>query len=172
MIHDDEKFDEFEPASKSELKREMHRLQALGKKLLTLKEGQLKEFPISEEMHRAIQESRRIKSNEAQRRHLQYIGKLMRNEDQPGIQHALDLLDPSSDISVRAQKQAELWRHRLVFDPAAENEWFTHFPTTDRQQFRALIRATRKEQSPEQDTISKGKNATKLLHWIKSQLSD
>ena len=60
--------------SKSQLKREMHQLQDLGRRMLDLSNDQLNTLPISETLRAAIEESRRIRQNEARRRHLQYIG--------------------------------------------------------------------------------------------------
>ncbi len=164
--------DDIEWVSKSEMKREMHKLQALGERLLKVKASQLKEFPLSDEMRSAIDESKRIKSHEASRRHLQYIGKIMRGEDIDAIQQRLDRLDPSSDLYLRVQNQAESWREKLIRDAAAEGEWFDLYPDTDRQPFRALVRAARKEQPQDADApISGGKNSKKLLQWVRNQLA-
>ena len=99
--------DEIEWVSKSEMKREMHKLQDLGERVLKVKPSDLKEFPLSDVMLKAIDDSKRIKSHEAARRHLQYIGKIIRSEDIEAIQKCLDRLDPSSDLYLRIQNQAE-----------------------------------------------------------------
>ena len=169
----DDTFDEddIEWVSKSEMKREMHKLQALGERLLKVKPSNLKEFPITDEMRKAIDDSKRIKSHEASRRHLQYIGKIMRSEDIDEIQNCLDRLDPSSDLYLRVQNQAEAWRERLIRNSDAENVWFTQYPDTDRQPFRALVRAATKEQPADASApIAGGKNSKKLLQWVRNQL--
>ena len=168
----DEPFeDDIEWVSKSEIKREMHKLQELGERLLKVKKGDLKEFPLNDEMLAAIEEASRIKSHEAMRRHLQYIGKLVRNHDIDEIQKQFDKRDPSSDLYLRVQNQSEQWRERLIRDSKAEGDWFTQFPETDRQPFRALIRAAKKEQPAESDgPIVSGKNGKKLLQWVRNQL--
>lgn len=61
----------------------MHALQDLGKRMLDLSNDQLDTLPISETLRSAIEESRRIRQNEAKRRHLQYVGKIIRQEDDP-----------------------------------------------------------------------------------------
>ena len=163
--------DDIEWVSKSEMKREMHKLQALGERLLNIKPANLKDFPITDVMRKALEESKRIKSHEASRRHLQYIGKIMRSEDIDEIQKCLDRLDPSSDLYLRIQNQAESWRERLIRTSDAEGDWFTQYPETDRQPFRALVRAATKEQTGEADApITGGKNSKKLLQWIRNQL--
>lgn len=165
--------DDFDPdwVSKSQIKREMTALQELGARLLSIKDGELKRFPISDEMRRAIEEEKRIKSHEAKRRHMQYIGKLMRDEDIDGIQRALDMLDPASELYLRLQAQAEQWRERLIRTKEAEAEWIALNPNTDIQPFRAMVRAARKEQPDDSNApIAGGKNSKKLLQTIKKVL--
>ncbi|WP_108125926.1 ribosome biogenesis factor YjgA [Saccharospirillum mangrovi] len=164
--------DDIEWVSKTQMKKEMHRLQAIGERLLSLRADQLATVPTSEALKAAIAESRRITQNEARRRHLQFIGKLMRDEDIDGIQLALDRLDPSSEVFLREQGQAEQWRSRLLKDSSAEAAWFEQFPDTERQSFRALVRAARKEQPDEPDApMRSGKNSKRLLQWIRDALT-
>ncbi len=175
MSHvDDTHEDDPDWVSKSAVKREMIKLQAMGERLLTVKAAKLKEFPLTDELVDAIEENKRIKSHEARRRHLQYIGKQMRNADIEGIQRCLDKQDPSSDLFLRTQNQADAWRQKLIKKNDMEQKWFDLYPQTERQTFRALIRAAKKEQ-PSDDAaapIIAGKNTKKLLKLIKEQLSD
>lgn len=164
--------DDIEWVSKTQMKKEMHRLQALGERLLTLRADQLATVPITEALQAAIAENRRITQNEARRRHMQFIGKLMRDADIDGIQLALDRLDPSSEVFLREQGQAEQWRSRLLNDSQAEAAWFEQFPDTERQSFRALVRAARKEQPDDADApLHAGKNSKRLLKWIRDALT-
>ena len=78
--------------SKSERKRQMHALQELGVKLAQLKPEQLKELALSSALHEAIEQSKKISKHEARRRHLQFIGKLMRKEDDETIDQIEQLL--------------------------------------------------------------------------------
>lgn len=57
--------------SKSQLKRDMHALQNIGKRMTELSNEQLDTLTISDTLRSAIEESRRIRQNEAKRRHLQ-----------------------------------------------------------------------------------------------------
>src|SRR5690554_4410551 len=82
MPHNQDSEDYLGP-SKSQLKREMHALQELGKRMLDLSDEQLASLTISDLLKAAIVESRRITQREARRRHLQYIGKIIRQEDDP-----------------------------------------------------------------------------------------
>jgi ribosome-associated protein len=63
--------------SKSERKREVLALQKLGEALAQLAETQLAQIPLEPILADAIAAARTIKSHEAKRRQLQYIGRLM-----------------------------------------------------------------------------------------------
>ena len=61
--------------SKSQVKRDMHALQALGESFITMNEKQLAQIPLSEEMLDAIYIARKMPPKEARRRQIQYIGR-------------------------------------------------------------------------------------------------
>lgn len=173
MSHPEDDNIEYELVSKSEMKREMHRWQALGERLLTLRADQLATIPLTERLIQALDESKRVTQREARRRHLQLIGKLMRDNDVDAIREAVDRLDPSSELYKRDLQQAEVWRERLIRDDSAESNWFETYPNTDRQPFRSLVRAARKEQPDDPEApIRGGKNSKRLLRWIKETLAE
>lgn len=90
-VHDDE---EIEAPSKSARKRHMTALQELGEALTELSDKQLASVPVDDErLLLAIRESRRIRQHGAKRRHLQYIGKLMRAIEAEPVAAALAALD-------------------------------------------------------------------------------
>ena len=64
---------EYDGPSKSQLKRDSHALQAMGKELVEMPEGKLQKFNLPDSLKEAIYEARKLKSREAKRRHLQYI---------------------------------------------------------------------------------------------------
>ena len=73
--------------SKSELKRTAHAQQALGERLTRLAIRQLKTLELPEALLEALDEFHRLpKSHLARRRQLQFIGKLMRDINQPAIE--------------------------------------------------------------------------------------
>ena len=156
--------------SKSELKREAHRHQDLGKRLTELNASKWKELPITETLFNALVENARLKQHEAKRRHMQYIGRLMRDEDVDAIQARIDLFDPSSEAYGRRIRQQELWRTRLVNDPNALNAFIEEFPEVDRQALRNLVRNAQKEMSTEPP--KPGTGYKKLFQFIKDQMVD
>jgi ribosome-associated protein len=72
--------DDLKP-SKSARKREYLALQKLGEELISLKESDLANLPLDENLLDAVLEARQIKAHGAMRRQKQYIGKLMRHID-------------------------------------------------------------------------------------------
>lgn len=127
--------------SKTEQKKAMERLQALGERLATLNLGQLKKMPVSETLFGALQELRRLKAHEAVRRQKQYIGKLMRDEDEEALLNALNPL-----ASPTLNKQLELLIDRLLNqgDPAI-NDVVRRYPAAERHTLRQHVRAALKE---------------------------
>jgi len=162
--------DEIEYVSKSEMKREAHRWQELGKRLTELNAAKWKELPISETLYNALVENARLKQHEAKRRHMQYIGRLVGDENMDAIQAKLDLFDPSSQAYGRRIRQQEMWRTRLVSDNDGLNAFIEEFPAVDRQQLRNLVRNAQKEMSSEPP--KPGTSYKKLFQFIKEQMTD
>jgi ribosome-associated protein len=158
---------EYEIVSKSEMKRDMIKLQEMGERIVALPRKKAMELPLSEMMKAAVREADRVGKNEAMRRHMQYIGRLIRSEDIPAIQEALDLLDPSTEAYGRVTGQQEQWRTRLITDPNALNDFIEMFPQVDRQNLRTLIRNATKEMSTEPP--KPGSNYKNLFKAIKEQ---
>lgn len=158
---------EYELVSKSEMKREMERLYQLGERLSQLTPDQWDKFALSDTLYAALEESKRIKQHGARKRHLHYIGKLMRKEDAEAIQQQLDLQDPSSQAYGRQQRQYEMWRTELMADDQAMQKFIDLCPQVDRQQLRNLIRNARKQQG---DNPLATPGAKKLFQFIKDTL--
>jgi ribosome-associated protein len=135
-----------EIVSKTRKKREMLELQALGVALVALPESQLKEMSLDESLLEAVLEARRIKSHEAKRRQMQYIGRLMRDIDSAPIRAALAEIDGGSAQATARHRRLEAWRERLIGDDEALTAFAAEHPGADLQALRTLIRNVRKEQ--------------------------
>ncbi len=144
---------EMEPdeKSKSQIKREMEELQNLGEKLTRLNKEQLATIPLEEKILAAIKEHQRLKKNEARRRQMQYIGRLMRDAEAECITEALNKLDASQAEHTKHFHQIELWRERLLKDPQALTSFISEYPQIEVQTLRQLIRSTLKEQKQGKD---------------------
>jgi ribosome-associated protein len=135
-----------EIVSKTRKKREMHELQALGAALAELSESQLKEMRLGEDLLEALLEAKRIRSHEAKRRQMQYIGRLMREVDPAPIRSRLAELEGSSAQATARHRRLETWRERLLGDDEALTAFAAEHPGADLQALRTLIRNAKKEQ--------------------------
>lgn len=147
MIHDDNSDDE--APSKSQIKREMHALRDLGERITELTPAQRSTLPLGQRMQAALVEFDRLRAREARRRHLSFIGKLMREEDLDAIRTGLDMLDAASAIHARALHTLEAWRDALIDSDAQLAVFIDRYPQADRPHLRNLIRSCRRSSEKE-----------------------
>lgn len=135
-----------ERPSKSQLKREMHALQVLGERIIAMSPAERARFPLSEDMLAAVEETGRIRSHEGRRRHMQYVGKVMRREDLTAIQAVFDEIEQEERRRDLAFHRLEKWRDRLIDeDDSAVEAFIAEHPDADRQALRQLIRNAKSE---------------------------
>ncbi|WMC10161.1 ribosome biogenesis factor YjgA [Oceanimonas pelagia] len=149
--HDDhpDHDDDIEWVSKSEMKRESHALQQLGMDLVRLKASDLAKVPLDEELKDAIALAHKLSNKrEALRRHLQFIGKLMRSRDVTAIREALNAFDQKNAVVNAHFHRLEQWRDRLIREgDKAVDALLAEHRGLDRQKLRQLARTGRKEQA-------------------------
>jgi len=134
------------PPSKTKIKKQMHELRDLGEELTDLSKDQLAQLDIPENLRDAVREMKNINKFGAQRRQLQYIGKLMRDVDPAPIIAKLNAWKGYSQQHTAYMHQLERWRDRLLESDSALTELLADHPQTDVQRLRALIRNAQKEQ--------------------------
>lgn len=156
-----------ERPSKTQLKKEMHELQALGERLTELSAEQLARIELPDAVREAVVFDRSVTSHEGRRRHRQYLGKLMRQVDADQVRTALDGVTGASRAAVALMHHAERWRDRLLADDASLTEFLAAHATTDVQWLRAAIRAARHEHA----THAAPKHARELYRWLHARLS-
>ncbi len=131
--------------SKTEMKNDMDALQKLGEELVELKASALEKFPLDEDLREAIADAQRFK-NEAKRRQLQYIGKLMRQVDPEPIQAELDKLRNKHSQATAELHKLEQQRDKIIAEiDTAIAEVMAEYPDADRQRLRQLARQAQKE---------------------------
>ena len=141
-MENEAEFDEIEYVSKSQLKRDSHALQDLGKRLAALSDDQLAGVPLDDQLREAIELAKRINNKRsALKRHFQYIGKLLRARDPEPIRAALTALDQQSHQSIQLHHRAERWRDRILEEGnGAIDALLDELPSADRQKLRQLWR--------------------------------
>jgi ribosome-associated protein len=162
----DEQHDDGRP-SKTQRKKEMHALQALGQQLVDLSRDQLARVDLPDELRDAIDFAHRVTSHEGRRRHMQYIGKLMRQVDADEIRASIGRATGESRAAVARMHLAERWRDRLLSDDEALTEFMAERPAADAQWLRATIRAARREQAAAQPP----KHTRALYRWLHEVLA-
>ena len=161
--------------SRTDLKRESTELQKIGEDLLTLRSQFMDHLVLPEKLRDAIVQAKRITNFEGKRRQLQFIGKLMRQLDAAqldSVRAALAEQHSGSATETLALHQAEQWRDGLITDDAAFEKWLRHYPQTDGQQLRALIRQTRKDAVPGKpaEAPRHGKAYRELFQLVRVQM--
>lgn len=143
--HDDHPEEIDLPPSKTKIKQQMHDLQDIGEQLVELSTDKLKELDLPERLFDAVKEMKRISKFGAQRRQMQYIGRLMRDVEPAPIVAKLEAWSGKSSQHIAWLHQIERWRDRLLENEASLTELLAAHPTADAQKLRTLIRNALKE---------------------------
>jgi ribosome-associated protein len=144
-------WDEEEGKSKSQVKREMHELQKLGEELVSLSAASRAKVPLDDELKDALQLADKLSNKrEALRRHIQFIGRLMRTRELEPIEQALAVLRNTNQAATRQFHKVEQWRDKLLADNETVTDFIAAYPDVDVQQLRQLIRNAKKEQEKQQ----------------------
>jgi len=153
--------------SKTQRKKAMHDLQVLGEELVRLPRDKLQRLELSEELREAVAFAHRVTSHEGRRRHMQYLGKLMRQVDADAIRAQIADATGESRAAVALMHAAESWRDRLIADDAQLTVFVAAHPGADVQWLRATIRAARREAAATQAP----RHARELYRWLHQQLA-
>lgn len=140
--------DGIEGISKSQRKREMTALQKLGEKLTELNSDQINLLPISHRLKEALLEAQHINKHEAKRRQMQFIGRLMAEEDDAAaIEAAWENMTAQGKQATQELHIIEQWRARLINEgKSALTEFVEMFHPDDIQHLRHLISQAHLEQ--------------------------
>ncbi|HUQ74498.1 MAG TPA: ribosome biogenesis factor YjgA [Burkholderiales bacterium] len=133
------------PVSKTQRKKEMHELQALGAELVELPDSQLAQMDLPEDLREAVVEAKRITAHEGRRRQMQYIGRLMRDVDPAPLRAQLDALTGTSLQEAARHRRLEALREKLIDDDTALTDYVSLHAAADLQELRTLIRNARRE---------------------------
>jgi ribosome-associated protein len=138
-------------ASKSQRKRDLEELRQLGRELLTFSDDALRQLLLPETLLEALRTAQKIKAHGAQKRQLQYIGKLLREVDVTPIREAIEARDRQHAMHTRGFQQLEELRDTLLAEgDTAIGEVMARFPLADRQHLRKLVRQACREHEQKQ----------------------
>lgn len=164
--------EEYDRKSKSQLKREMHGLQALGEALCALPPEKIASLGLAPKLAEAALFARTLTAHEARRRHMQYMGRLVRelagdadSEEIATLRRAMDDLDHRKRTGDGAFHQVEDWRDRLVAGEFALVEEIAAVrPGLDRQHALTLARNAAREAAKAKPP----KSSRALFRYLKS----
>lgn len=138
--------------SKSQRKRDMHALQALGERLVELPAPQFARLDLPPELVDAVGLARKITAREGRRRQLQYVGKLMRRVDADAIRAQLEVDDAQHRLETAVMHAAERWRDALVATPERLTEFVGRYPSAipSARELHGLVRSAKAEVAKQQ----------------------
>ncbi len=158
-----------ERTSRTKKKKAAQAKQKLGEQLVHLSDAQFAAVELPEELLEAVAMARHIKSHEARRRQLQYIGRLMREIDSGMIEEAIDKITTSGETEKKRQfKLVERWRDELVDGDHTRFAWLIEtFPDIDPDELNLLVNNARGNPS-----LKSPKKAGRLLFRYLSALGE
>jgi ribosome-associated protein len=157
--------------SKTKRKKQMHDLQDFGEMLLELPAATLKKLPLDERMQQAVADWKKMKSWEAKRRHVQYIGRVLREGNGEEVREAYEIITDPSRLA-----RVERLRDAMMADDEAVQSFIAEHTDCDVTHLRQLLRNARKEREElvklqEAGTppgnIPKSANYQKLFQFLK-----
>ena len=155
-----------DPPSKSQKKREMAGLQAIGAALVELNDTTLKTLDLPDELSAAIQEMRRTRGHEGKRRQMQYIGRIMRQVDGAAIAAKLEKIKAPGKRETARQHNAERWRERLINDPRAFAELGALRPDADLAILQQLVHDAREEAAKKKPPKAYRELFRAIMTWL------
>ncbi len=156
--------DDHDEKSKSQIKREFHALQDLGERLATLSPELIERLPLSDALRKALLEAPKHKAHIARKRHIQYLGKLLRGHDLQPVMALFEQIDTSSRQYNERFHALERWRDQLLDggDSVLER-FFSAYPEADRQHLRSLQRLAHQEADQQRPPAA----ARKLFKYLR-----
>jgi len=123
-------------------------VKSLARDLIAMSPSRFAQLPVDDPVRAAVEEARRIRSNVARKRQLQFVAKLLRRAETEPLMRALDALEQDARLAAARHHRAEAWRDLLIEsgDPAL-GELLQQRQGADAQAIRQHIRQARKEAS-------------------------
>ena len=156
---------EEELKSKTEIKREMHKLQDFAQRIIEMSKHQRSRLPLSDDLKDAMVVADKIANkHEALRRHIRHVAKILLETDLEPINHAIDVMANKHQQETAKFVHLEQLRDELIDNGnEAVEAALTEFPSMERQKLRQLVRHAAKEKKAEKI----GKHYKNLFAYLK-----
>ena len=147
----DEETGEYLGPSRGEQRREALAVLELASKMIEQNETRISQLPMSAELVNLTLISKKITSQIARKRQMQFLAKQLRRQEEvvlTAIRAALDFDKTISRQETASLHRVEAWRDRLIEEgDAALAELLNEYPSADRQHLRQLARNAKEEKS-------------------------
>lgn len=165
LMPDDENY-----ISKTDIKKEVKELQSFASQLTKLGKSQRTKLTASEELQAAFVLADKISNKpDALRRHMQYMTKLLRDENLDALRSEYKRLTSPNQVSDLEMQKLEALRTKLIEQGNdALSEFVEKYPTVEVQKLRQLIRQAKKELDKEKPA----KNYKELFQLIKNVVAE
>ena len=156
--------------NKTQIKKDMADLTAVGEEMCQLTLAQLEKLQLPEHIFKAILEATKMPHKSARKRQLKYIAGQLKKIELTEAYEQLDRIKSKSVHAVREHHQAEKWRDKLIADETnnALTEFLSKHTQADTQKLRQLQRNAKKEAAAEKPP----KYSRQLYKYLKELLSD
>ena len=151
--------------SKTEIKKEMHQLQDFGQKLIEMSKHQRSRLPLTDDLKDAMIVADKIRNkNEALRRHIRHIAKILVETDLAPIYQAIDVMANKHQQETAKFIRLENLRDELIEQGNdAIEPLLVEFEQMERQKLKQLVRHAAKEKKAEK----LGKHYRNLFAYLK-----
>jgi len=158
-----------ERPNKTQIKKEMAELFALGEEISALAPSLINSFELPENIDKAVHEVAGMPHKGARKRLLKYIAGQLHKIDVGDIKEKLARIKNKSAHAVREHHLAERWRDTLIAEGnEALTDFLDEYPDADRQQLRQWIRNAQKE-----IVAAKPPKSSRLLYrYLKNLLAE
>ena len=159
-----------DPNSKSQRKRDMTALQDIGAELVNLPDQALVRCDLPSRLHESIREYKALPNKHgAQRRLMQFIGKLMREVDEETLARIDNELNQNVNLAKRKFQKLERQRDDLLEGgKEALAAYMEAHPDADAQLINQLLRQARKELESQKPPAA----SRKLFQVLREQQKD
>ena len=161
---------EEELKSKSEIKREMHKMQDFAQSLVDMSKHQRSKIPLTDELLADMILADKIKGkHEAVRRHVRHIAKVLMETDLEPIYQAIDVMNNKHQQETAKFVRLEGLRDALIEgDNQTAEDVLAQNDKMERQKFKQIIRQAKKEKKAEKI----GKHTLELFNYLKANVEN
>ena len=157
--------------SKSEKKREHHKVQELGHQLISIPEEIINEMNIDDELIDAISLAKKLKKKGALNRQKKLIGKLIKHENISHIKEIIKKTNTKSNLEKKIFKNTEFWRDRIIQKRTIGLNEYDSFVGKENPSIKTKLETIEKNTKKDRDTKLK-RELFKIIFEELSNLSD